>query len=52
MDRSEGMHRRVDLCGERALVPGDPIRRSLDPLDRGVGFVVQRRVLSKQDRRS
>ena len=52
MDRSEGSARRADLCGERALAPGDPIRRSLDPLDRGVGFVVPRRVLSKQGRRS
>jgi hypothetical protein len=52
MDRPEGLHRRADLCEEHALVPGDPIRLSLDPSDRGVGFVEPRRLPSKQGRRS
>jgi hypothetical protein len=52
MDRTAGLHHRVDLCGERALVPGDPIRRSLDPSDRGVGSLESRRLPSKPDRRS
>lgn len=52
MNRPEGLHRLAGLVGEHALAPGDPIRRSLDPLDRGGGFVVRRQVPSKQDRRS
>ena len=52
MDQPQGSHRRAVLFGAHALVPGDPIRRSLDPSGQGVGFLVPRPVRSKLDRRS